>query len=208
MDNALYMEHAWKYYEKCVGMWAIESGRGAYTFPLSIADIEGVAREYFHYFDNAMRALEGFFTVTAVEYPPGETVMASPMPLDLYEAKHRLLEAWKKDSAQAWAPGAIYRGLADVAVRVEDKLVSAGLPDTITVMFSGLPGSDRYVLFLTTNCDIWLNKTIPGAENPVGSVNALRLKGALGRLEDALDGKVVRFATEYDGVPVTGAGFG
>jgi len=205
------MEHPWKYYEKSVGMWVIESGRGVHSFPLDTTglDVEGVAREYFHYFDDAMRALEGFFIITAVEYPPGEMVVASPTPLDLYQAKNKLLEAWKKDlSCKAWAPGAVYRGLTDVAVQVEDKMVSAGLPGVITVMFSGLPGSDRYVLVLATNCDIWLNKTISGADNPVGMVNSLKLKDALRRLEDALDGKVAYCATEYDGVAVNEVGFG
>jgi hypothetical protein len=205
------MEHPWKYYEKSVGMWVIESGRGVYSFPLDTKglDVEGVAREYFHYFDNAMRALEGFFTVTTVEYPPGEMFIAGPVPLDLYGAKQKLLEAWKKDlSCARWTPGAVYRGLTDVAVRVEDRMASAGLPDVIAVMFSGLPGSDRYALALATNCDIWLNKTISGADNPVGIVNSLKLKDALRRLKDALDGKVVHFATEYDGVAVNEEGFG
>jgi hypothetical protein len=205
------MEHPWKYYEKSVGTWAIESGRGVHSFPLDTKglDVEGVAREYFHYLDGALRALGDLFTVTAIEYPPGEPVVAGPVPLDLYGAKQKLLEAWKKDlSCPAWAPGAVYRGLTDVAVRVEDKMVSAGLPDVIAIMFSGQPGSDRYVLVLATNCDIWLEKTISGADNPVGMVNSLKLKDALRRLEDALDGKVVHFATEYDGVAVNGEGFG
>jgi hypothetical protein len=205
------MEHPWKYYEKSVGMWVIESGRGVNSFPLNTRglDVEGVAREYFHYFDKAMRALEGFFTITAVEYPPGEMVMAGPIPLDLYQAKQKLLEAWKKDiSCAHWVPGAVYRGLTDVAVRVEDKIVSAGLPDVIAVMFSGSPGSDRYALALATNCDIWLEKAISGADNPVGRVNALKLKDALQKLEDAIDGRVVHCATEFEGVKVNEHGFG
>jgi hypothetical protein len=205
------MERRWKYYERSVGMWVIESGRGVHSFPVDTGslDVEGIAREYFHYFDNAMRALEGFFTITSVEYPPGEMVVAGPLPLDLYGVKQKLLEAWKKDlSCARWAPGAVYRGLTDVAVQVEDKMVSAGLPDVIAIMLSGLPGSDRYALALSTNCDIWLKKTISGEDNSVGIVNSLKLKDALQKLEDALDGKVVHFATEYDGVPVDGHGFG
>lgn len=210
MDNALYMEYPWKFYEKSVGMWVIESNRGVHAFPLDTKglDMESVAREYFHYFDNAMHALRDFFVVTAVEYPPGELVMAGPVPLDLDQAKQKLFDAWKKDAyKEAWAPGAVYRGLTDVAVQVEDKMASAGLPDVIAIMLSGAPGSDRYVLVLATNCDIWLKKTISGGDNSVGSINALKLKNALQKLETALDGRIVHYATEFECIKINERGF-
>ncbi len=202
------MEYPWKYYEKSVGIWTIESGRGVHSFPLDTKslDMEGVAREYFHYFDGVVRALEGLFRITSVEYR--EMVMAGTAPLDLFMAKQALLEAWKKDLPPAWMPVAVFRGLAEVAVWVEDKAVLASLPDAIALMLGGRTGSDRYELILATGCDIWLSRTISGADNPVGEANARRLEDALRKLEDALDGKVARFATEYDGVAVNEHGFG
>ncbi len=210
--NVPYMEHPWRFYEKSVGMWVVGAGRSVYKFPLKTKglDLESVKREYFHYFDGATRALGGLFTVTAVEYPPGEPAMESPAPLDLLEAKEKLFSAWNEDikKCDVWAPGAILRGITDVAVKADGRAVSAQLPGVLSAMLSAVPGSDRYALALVTNCDIWLAKTISGADNPIGAANSLRLKDALLRLEDALDGKVTYFSTEYDGVPVSERGFG
>ncbi len=212
-DNALCMEHPWRYYEKSVGMWVVESGRSVYRFPLRTEglDLESVKREYFHYFDGATRALSGLFSVTSVEYPPGEPIVESPAPLDLREAEEKLFAAWDKDvkACDVWAPGAILRGLAGVAVRADiGRVVNVSLPGVLSAMFSAVPGSDRYALALSTNCDIWLGKTISGADNPVGAANSLRLKDALRKLEDALDGNVAYFTTEFDGVNVSEHGFG
>jgi hypothetical protein len=206
------MEHPWRYYEKSVGMWVVETGRSVHSFPLKTEglDLESVKREYFHYFDGAMRALGGLFTVTSVEYPPGEPIMESPAPLDLREAKEKLYSAWKEDikKCSVWAPGAILRGITDVAVKADDRVSNAQLPGILSAMFSAVPGSDRYALALVTNCDIWLVKAISGADNPVGTANSPWLKYALHRLEDALDGRVVHYATEYEGVKVQEDGFG
>ncbi len=206
------MEHPWKYYENSVGIWVVESGRSVHRFPLNIGgvDMDSVAREYFHYFDGAMRALGGLFTVTSVEYPPGVPIMESPGPIDLREAKEKLFLAWTEDirTCDVWAPGAILRGLTDVAVMVDGRVVNAQLPGVLSAMLSAVPGSDRFTLVLATNCDIWLEKTISGANNTVGAANSLRLKDALRKLEDALDGKVAYFTTEFDGINVSEHGFG
>jgi hypothetical protein len=205
------MECPWKFYEKSVGMWVIESNRGVHSFPLQTKslDMESVAREYFHYFDEAMLALEGLFTVTSVEYPPGEALVYSAVPLDIFMAKQKLFDAWREDVRHCglWAPGAVFRGLSEVSVQANDKVSIAQLPGVIGVMFSGVPGSDRYALALATNCDIWLERTISGGANPVGRANAIRLERALKKLEDMLDGKVSHYATELEGVHVTPYGF-
>lgn len=204
------MNYPWRFYEKSVGMWIVESNRGVYTFPLETEglDLEGVSREYFHYFDEAMAALGERFAPTSIEYPPGEIVTESPIPLYLTQAKQRLFEAWREDvrHCDRWAPGAVFRGLSEVAVQVEGKVISTQLP-VLSVMFSGVPGSDRYALALSTNCDIWLDRTISGEPNPVGRANALRLEKSLKNLEEALDGKVVHYATEAEGVKLSEHGF-
>ncbi len=151
------------------------------------------------------------FAVKAVQYPPGTVVVESPIPLDLYQTKLRIFEAWREDikHCDQWAPGAIFTGLADVAVQTNDgKMIRAQLPDAIKMMFSGVPGSDQYALVLSTNCDIWLEKTISGKDNATGIANAMRLKNALAGAAKALDGKVVHYATEYGEVNVNEQGFG
>ena len=193
-------------------MWVIESNRSVFTFPLDTKelDLDSVSREYFHYFDDVMLALQNFFAVKAVEYPPGKVVVESPIPLDLYQTKLRIFEAWREDvkHCDLWAPGAIFTGLTDVAVQTNDgKMVRAQLPDAIKMMFSGVPGSDQYALVLSTNCDIWLGKTISGKDNATGLVNSMKLKDALEKAANALDGKVVHYATEYGEVDVNEQGF-
>jgi len=206
------MGYPWKFYEKCVGMWVIESERSIFRFPLKSGetDMDSVAREFFHYFDDVSLALRDLFTITAVEYPPGEIVAESPMPLDLFEAKDKLLKAWKKDlsACDEWAPGVVLRGLTDVAVQVDNKIASAGLPDVLRAMLTGVPGSGRYALAIVTNCDIWLEKPISGGDNAtMGKVNALKLEYAIHKAVDRLDGKVAYFATEFDGVHISESGF-
>ena len=204
--------HPWKFYEKSVGLWAIESNRSVYSFPLHTADadIEGVSREYFHYFDVAMAAMRDLFAPTAIHYPPGQPVAESPMPLDLNEAKEKLLQVWKDDvkSCELWAPGALIMGLTSVSVRNGEGLASAELPDLLRILFIATPQTDRYTLALVTNSDIWLDRTIGGGDNSgAGTANSARLAKALGDLERALDGKITYWNSEYEGVPVSERGF-
>jgi len=152
------MKFPWKYYEKSVGMWVVESGRGVHSFPVETRglDLEAVSREYFHYLDEALAALGDGFAATSIEYPPGETLAESPAPLDMNRAKLSLYEAWREDVKRCdqWAPGAVFRGLSEVAVQVDGKVVSSQLPGVLSAMFSGVPGGGRYALALSTNCDI------------------------------------------------------
>jgi len=204
--------HPWKFYEKSVGLWAIESNRSVYSFPLHTADadIEGVAREYFHYFDVAMAAIRELFAPTAIHYPPGQPVAESPMPLDLNETKEKLLQVWKDDvkGCELWAPGALILGLTSVSVRNGEGLASAELPDLLRILFIATPQTDRYTLALVTNSDIWLDRTIGGGDNSgAGTANSARLAKALGDLERALDGKITHWNSEYEDVPVSERGF-
>ena len=204
--------HPWKLYEKSVGLWAIESNRSVYSFPLHTADmdIDGVAREYFHYFDLAMAALRDLFVPTAIHYPPGQPIVESPTPLDLTDAKEKLLQVWKNDAkgCEMWAPGALIKGLTSASVRDGEGLASAELPDMLRIMFIAMPKTDRYTLALVTNSDIWLDRTIDGEDNcGVGMANSARLAAALDKLERALDGKISYWNTEFESVPVSGQGF-
>jgi hypothetical protein len=205
------MRYPWRYYKKSVGLWIVETDRSVYSFPLKTKglDLESVSREYFHYLDDTLQALGDQFNATAIEYPPGETLVESPMPLYLFQSKQRLFEAWREDikHCDVWAPGAVLRGQSEVAIQFEDRVISSQLPGVLSVLFSGIPGSDRYTLVLSTNCDIWLEKTISGELNNVGRANALRLERALARVVDKLDGKVVHYATEYEGVKIGEKGF-
>ena len=205
------MSYPWRFYEKSVGMWIVESNRGVYSFPLETKglDVESVSREYFHYFDEVISALGDQFAPTAIEYPPGTTVTESPIPLYLYQAKMRLFETWREDIKHCgmWAPGAVFKGLTEVAVQNEGKVISVQLPGLLNMMFSGMPGTDRYTLMLSTNCDIWLEKTLSDEANPVGRANALRLEKALKKIREALDGEVVHFASEVEGVKLNANGF-
>jgi hypothetical protein len=204
--------HPWKFYEKSVGLWAIESNRSVYKFPLQTKDldIEGVAREYFHYLDAAMASLDGFFTPTAIHYPPGKPVAESPMPLDMEDAKAKLLQVWKDDvkGCELWAPGALLLGLASVSVRDDGRLIGAELPDLLRIMFIAMPDTDRYTLALVTNSDIWLERTIEGGDNGgVGTANSAKLARALEGLERAMDGRLIYFNTEHENVLVSERGF-
>ncbi len=205
------MEFPWRYYEKSVGMWVVESGRGVHSFPLETKglDLEAVSREYFHYLDEALAALGEGFATTSIEYPPGEILAEGPAPLDMARAKLSLYEAWREDVKRCdrWAPGAVFMGLSEVAVQVDGKVVSAQLPGVLIAMFSGVPGGDRYALALSTNCDIWLERTISGEANPVGTANALRLESRLKKLEEALDGRVVHYSSGFEGVKLNERGF-
>lgn len=204
--------HPWKFYEKSVGLWAIESNRSVYKFPLQTKDldIEGVAREYFHYFDVAMAAMRDLFAPTAIHYPPGQPVAESPMPLDLKEAKEKLLQVWRDDikGCEMWAPGALIMGLTSVTVRNGEVLSSAELPDLLRIMFIAMPQTDHYTLALVTNADIWLDRTIEDGDNSgAGTANSARLARALEKLELALDGKITFWNSEYESVPVSERGF-
>lgn len=204
--------HPWNFYEKSVGLWAIESNRSVYKFPLQTKDldIEGVAREYFHYLDAAMAALDGFFTPTAIHYPPGKPVAESPMPLDMEEAKAKLLQVWKDDAkgCELWAPGALLLGLTSVSVRDDSRLISAELPGLLRVMFIAMPDTDRYTLALVTNSDIWLERTIEGGDNGgAGMANSAKLARALEGLERVMDGRLIYFNTEHENVLVSERGF-
>ena len=174
------------------------------------ADIEGVAREYFHYFDVATAAMRDLFAPTAIHYPPGQPVVESPMPLDPNEAKEKLLQVWKNDikGCELWAPGALILGLTSVSVKDGEKLVSAELPDLLRIMFIAMPQTDHYTLALVTNSDIWLDRTIEGGDNSgAGMANSARLAKALDDLERAMDGKITYWNSEYEGVPVSEHGF-
>jgi hypothetical protein len=204
--------HPWKFYEKSVGLWAIDSNHSVYKFPLRTKDldIEGVAREYFHYFDTAMAAMRDLFVPTAIHYPPGQPVAESPMPLDLNEAKEKLLQVWKNDvkGCELWAPGALIMGLTSVSVRNGEVLMSAELPDLLRIMFIAMPQTDHYTLALVTNSDIWLDRTIEDGDNSgAGTANSARLARALEGLELALDGKIKFWNSEYESVPVSERGF-
>jgi len=211
--NPYNMAQPWKIYEKSVGMWVVESNRSVFSFPLSTeeTDVKSVAREYFHYLDDIMVALRDLFAVTAIEYPQGKLLVESPIPLYMDQSKDRLIIAWEDDTkkCESWAPGAIFSGLTEVVVDADGKTVKSQLPNVLKMMFSGVPGSDQYALVLSTNCDIWLDKTISGSDNSIiGTTNSLRLKCALEGIADALDGKVVHFASEFPGVEINEHGFG
>jgi hypothetical protein len=211
--NPYIMAYPWKFYEKSVGMWVVESNRSVFSFPLSAkeTDVKSVAREYFHYFDDIMVALRDLFAITAIEYPPGEILVESPIPLYMDQSKDRLIIAWEDDTkkCEAWSPGAIFSGLTEVVVETDSKVVKSQLPNALRLMFSGVPGSDRYALMLSTNCDIWLEETISGEDNSIiGAANSLRLRNALESVADALDGEVVHFATEFPGIKINEHGFG
>jgi hypothetical protein len=204
--------HPWKFYEKSVGLWAIESNHSVYRFPLRTADadIEGVAREYFHYFDVAMAAMRDLFAPTAIHYPPGQPIAESQMPLDLNEAKAKLLQVWKNDikGCELWAPGALILGLTNVSVCEGEGLASAELPDMLRIMFIAMPQTDHYTMALVTNSDIWLDRTIDGGDNGgAGMANSARLAKILGDLERAMDGKISYWNSEYESVPISERGF-
>lgn len=203
--------YPWKFYEKSVGLWAIESNHSVYQFPLQTKglDIDGVAREYFHYFDAAMAAMDDLFKPTAIHYPPGRPVIQGPMPFMMEEAKERLLQIWKDDakSCELWAPGALVLGLTSVTVCTDDRLANVELPELLRVMFIAMPGTDRYTLALVTNADIWLERTIDGTLNDVGIANSAKLSRALDRLALAMDGKVTYYKSECDNVAINERGF-
>lgn len=66
------MQQLWRFYEKSVGAWVIESNRSLFRYPLKPGeDTSGPVREYFNYFNRVLDAAGDLFLLRYVENPPG-----------------------------------------------------------------------------------------------------------------------------------------
>lgn len=203
------MQQLWRFHAKSVGAWEIESNRSPLTFPLEPgADRSGPTREFFHYMYRALDAAGEMFLPRYVENPPGQVILKSYARLLPAEMNKELVRSWDAEAKKtgAWAPFVLFGGLCRVHVKEDDEVHQIYIPDAFR--FSIAARTDRYVLTLATNCDIWFERTISGEDNAeAGSLNSSALGHMIERLEEAMDGKVVACGSGM-GVAVNEHGFG
>lgn len=198
----------WRFYEKSVGLWIIESNRSPFRFPLRPGeDRSGPAREYFNYLCRVLDAACDLFALRYIESPPGTVVMKSYARLMPAEIQSELIASWDAEARKSggWKPAALFGGLSRIHVKDEVNVLQVEIPDALR--FCLIAAEDRYALTLFTNCDLWLERFISGEDNAeAGSLNSAALGRTILALEAAVDGKVVSCGSEM-GVPVSELGF-
>jgi hypothetical protein len=198
----------WRFHEKSVGMWVIESNRSLFRYPLAAGvDHSEPTREYFNYMYRMLDAAGDLLTLRYVESPPGHVIMKSYAQLMPSEVRQELILAWEAEAAKsgAWRPVAVFGGLSRIYVKEDPTLLPVEIPDALRLCLAGT--DDRYLLTLATNCDLWLDRFISGEDNAeAGSLNASALGRMIERLENAVDGRVVSYRSEM-GVAVNERGF-
>jgi hypothetical protein len=90
-------------------------------------------------------------------------------------------------------------------VKENSAVLPVEIPDALRLCL--VAADDRYLLTPATNCDLWLERYIPGEDNAeAGSLNASALGRTIKALEVAMDGKVVSYGSEMS-VAVNEHGF-
>jgi hypothetical protein len=198
----------WRFFEKSVGAWVIESNRSLFQYPLKPGeDTSGPAREYFNYLDHVLDAAADLFLLRYLENPPGNVLLKSYGQLLPGEIRAELIASWDTEAKMSggWKPTALYSGLSRIHVKDEINIVPAEIPDALRLCL--VAADDRYRLTLVTNCDLWLERFVSGEDNAeAGSLNAAALGRTIKALEVAMDGQVVSFWSEM-GVAVNEHGF-
>jgi hypothetical protein len=198
----------WRFYRKSVGLWEIESNRSPFRYPLKPGeDTSGPAREYFHYMYRVLDAAGDLLILRYVENPPGNVILKSLGQLLPLEIQGELIRSWDAEArvAGGWKPMALVGGRSRLHVKEGRTVSKVDVPDALRLCLAA--AGDRYVLTVVTNCDFWLERFISGEDNAeAGSLNASALGRMIEALEIAMDGKVVRCASEM-GVPVNEHGF-
>jgi hypothetical protein len=199
----------WRFYEKSVGAWVIESNRSPFRYPLKPGeDTAGPAREYFNYLGRVLDAAADLFALRYVENPPGKLLLKSYSQLLPGEIRGELMASWDAEAKKsgAWKPAALYGGISRIHVKEDPAVLPVEIPEALRLCLVGAAG-DRYLLTLSTNCDLWLERFISGEDNAeAGSLNASALGRTLKALEVAMDGQVVSYGSEMD-VAVNEHGF-
>lgn len=199
----------WRFYEKSVGSWVIESNRSVFRYPLRPGeDTSGPAREYFYYLNHALDAAGDLFLLRYIENPPGNVLLKSYAQLLPGEIRGELIRSWDAEAKKSgeWRPAALYGGLSRIHVKDEINVLPVEIPDALRLCL--VAADDRYLLTLVTNCDLWLERFISGEDNAeAGSLNAAALGRTIKALEVAVDGQVVSYGSEM-GVAVNEQGFG
>ncbi|OPY26123.1 MAG: hypothetical protein A4E28_02718 [Methanocella sp. PtaU1.Bin125] len=198
----------WRFHRKTVGMWVIESNRSLFRYPLEPgADRSEPAREYFNYMQRALDAAADLLSVRYVESPPGHAIMKSYVQLIPAEIRQELSISWEAEARETgrWIPAALFGGLSRIHVKENTAVLPVEIPDALRLCL--VASEDRYLLTLVTNCDLWMDRFISGEDNAeAGSLNASALGRTIGRLENAMDGRVVSYSSEM-GVPISESGF-
>ena len=198
----------WRFYEKNVGMWVIDSNRSPFRYPLKPGeDTSGPVREYFNYLSRAMDAAGDLFMLRYVENPPGNVILKSYGQLLPSEIRAELNASWDTKARESgeWIPAAVLGGLSRIHVKENGTVLPVEIPDALRICLAA--SADRYQLSLVTNCDLWLEQFISGEDNAeAGSLNASALGRTIQALEVAMDGKVVFYGSEM-GVSVNEHGF-
>jgi hypothetical protein len=198
----------WRFYEKSVGAWVLESNRSPFRYPLKPGEeTAGPAREYFNYLGRVLDAACDLFALRYVENPPGKVLLKSYAQLLPGEIRGELLTSWDEESKKSggWNPAALYGGLSRIHVKDDINIVPVEIPDALRLCL--VASGHRYLLTLATNCDLWLERYISGEDNAeAGSLNAAALGRTIKALEVAMDGQVVSYESEM-GVAVNEHGF-
>jgi hypothetical protein len=198
----------WRFHEKSIGTWVIESNRSPFRYPLAPgADHSEPAREYFNYMYRVLDAAGDLLALRYVENPPGQKIMKSYAQLIPSEVRQELVLSWEAEAAKsgAWRPAALFGGLSRIYVKEDTTVLPVEIPDALRLCLAA--ADDRYLLTLVTNCDLWMDRFISGEDNAeAGSLNASALGRMIERLENAMDGRVVSCGSEM-GVPINERGF-
>jgi hypothetical protein len=198
----------WRFYEKSVGSWIIESNRSIFSYPLKPGeDTSGPVREYFNYLHRVLDAAGDLFKLRYVENPPGSVLLKSYGQLLPAEVRGELIASWDAEGKKSgdWRPAARFGGMSRIYVKENSTVLPVEVPDALRLCLVAV--DDRYLLTLATNCDLWLEQFITGEDNAeAGSLNASTLGRTIKALEMAMDGKVVSYMSEM-GVAVNEHGF-
>jgi hypothetical protein len=198
----------WRFYEKSVGMWVIESNRSPFRYPLKPGeDTSGPVREYFNYLNLVLDATGDLFMLRYVENPPGNVLLKSYGQLLQGEIRGELIASWDAEAKKTggWRPAARFGGMSRIHVKENSTVLPVEIPDALRLCL--VAADDRYLLTVATNCDLWLEQFISGEDNAeAGSLNASSLGRRIMALEVAMDGKVVSFGSEM-GAAVNEHGF-
>jgi hypothetical protein len=198
----------WRFYDKSVGMWVIESNRSPFQYPLKPGeDTSGPVREYFNYLNNVLDAAGDLFMLRYVENPPDSVLLKSYGQLLPGEIRGELISSWDREAKKTggWRPAARFGGMSRIHVKENSAVLPVEIPDALRLCLAA--ADNRYLLMLATNCDLWLERFISGEDNAeAGSLNASALGRTIKALELAMDGQVVSCESEM-GVPVSELGF-
>ncbi|MCD1295693.1 hypothetical protein CUJ83_11860 [Methanocella sp. CWC-04] len=152
-----------------------------------------------------MGIMGDIFVVTRVECPYKYTLFDRIRPITPGSLREALEKRWEmmgsKDSD--FSPNAMIYGLTYVYAFTVTGMSRALIPNALSFRLDSEIKAEEPMATLTvsTNCDIWMEETINGADNSImGTLNGDLLSEKLEELEKRLSGKITSYGTGFDDV--------